>query len=366
MSDFNLTKLSTKDLETHLKCSIECGGNVIIMGIRGSGKTIISKDIIKELGYNEVYLNLSVLEKPDLAGYPNFFSKSERRYVDYLMPSFYQPLMEGKKECVALLDEVEKSEQSLQAPLLEFTQFHTINGIALPNLKAVIMTANMISEGSNRPSLPLLDRAEAYILETSSKHWLDWAANKGKIHPSITAYVADHPEDLVSDESDSECYKTASPRGWENSSNVIKFGEKHAWTSNVLAEKVAGYVGKKIGYKYKSYFEHYLVLLPLIKRIMDGEKIKNEFEKLEMSKKCVCCMILCARLAKELDSLKPGEKKPDSVKYVSGFLKSQVDPELTLISLRAQIGIKRTMAFKLDEDPDFASILKELTKRINS
>jgi hypothetical protein len=365
MSDFNLTKLSTKDLEAHLNCSIEAENNVIIIGKRGSGKTQISKDTIKTLGYKELYLNLSVLEKPDLAGYPNFFSKNERKYVEYLMPAFLQPLIEGEDKCVALLDEVDKAEPSLWAPLLELTQFHTINGVALPNLKSIVMTGNLQSEGGNRPSLPLLDRAEAYLLEPTHKHWLDWAGRSGEIHPSISAYIADHPDDLHGNDDDGDSYKASSPRGWHNASKVVKFGEKHGWNNTILTEKVSGYVGKKIGFKYSAYFQHYQVLLPLIKKIMDGEKIKSEFEKLEPSKQMVACMIMCARLSNQLDALKAGDPKPDSIKFVSKFLKDCVDPEMTLVCVRSMIGIKRTIANKLDEEPDFAAIFKELTKRIN-
>jgi Cdc6-like AAA superfamily ATPase len=57
-SDFNLTRLSTKELSENLRASIEYGGNVFIVGRRGSGKTVISKEVIKETGFKEVYINL--------------------------------------------------------------------------------------------------------------------------------------------------------------------------------------------------------------------------------------------------------------------------------------------------------------------
>src|SRR5208282_4961589 len=115
---------------------------------RGSGKTIIGKTSIKESGCKEIYMNLSTMERPDMGGYPNFFAaKQDRHFVDFLLPYWYQDLIEGDTPCVALLDEVDKAEAALWAPLLEFTQFHTINGNKLPNLRAVIMTGNLQSEG---------------------------------------------------------------------------------------------------------------------------------------------------------------------------------------------------------------------------
>src|SRR5271154_2454586 len=176
-SDFNLQRISTKELSDNLRATIDFGGNVVIIGRRGSGKTQISKDIINTTACEEVYLNLSVMERPDIGGYPNFFAAQQGKgFVDFLLPAFYQSLMEGDQPVVALLDEVDKAESSLWAPLLEFTQFHTINGRELPNLRAIIMTGNLQAEGGQRPSLPLLDRAEKYLVEASHIHWLDWAS----------------------------------------------------------------------------------------------------------------------------------------------------------------------------------------------
>ncbi len=160
-SDFNMEKLNTKDLSEHVAASIKMGGNLAVFGRRGTGKTEISKQEIRKADLQEVYINLSVMERVDLGGYPNVMAGAQqKKFVDFLMPQFYQAMIEGKKGVVALLDEVDKADPSLWAPLLEFTQFRSINGTPLPKLQAIIMTGNLISEGGARPSLPLLDRAE--------------------------------------------------------------------------------------------------------------------------------------------------------------------------------------------------------------
>ena len=362
-SDFNMQKITTQELSDNLRATVEFGGNAFICGQRGSGKTMIAKDIIPLSGCKEVYLNMSTLERADFAGYPNFFGSKERKYVDFLLPAFFELLMEGNDPVVALLDEVDKAESSLWAPLLEFTQFHTMNGRKLPNLKAIIMTGNLPSEGGQRPCLPLLDRAEKYILEASSTQWLDWAAKSGQIHPSVAAYIADHPDDLFGETDPGDIYADPSPRGWHNASKILFFGEENKWGNKILTNKVSGCIGKKAGMKYSAYFDHYRVLLPIVERIMEGKKIDG-FRDLEQTKQMVASMIVCARVARILDEMKPKAAFPEAISNVAGFLKS-VDPEMALISVRSQIGLDRMINKGLDDQTEWDEILKSIASRIS-
>jgi hypothetical protein len=364
-SDFNLQRLNTKELSENLKATIQYGGNAVIIGRRGSGKTLISKQAIFEAGFEEAYLNLSVLERPDMGGYPDFAASAKgKSFVDFLLPSFYQNLIEGNKPVVVLLDEVDKAEQSLLAPLLEFTQMHSINGRVLPNLQAVIMTGNLQAEGGQRPSLPLLDRAEKYLIDVHINHWLDWAASKGKIHPSITAYLADNPGDLYGDVDPGDIYADASPRGWDNSSKIISFGEKQKWSPKLLSTKVSGFVGKKIGIKYSAYFDHYQVLLPVVSKIMNGEKVDG-FDKLEPSQQMVACMIVCSRLARVLDNTKSSVYPKEANSVIKFFKDSYVDQEMSFIAVRSQIGIDRYLKSSIADNDDWDDYMNNMVKRIN-
>lgn len=364
-SDFNLQKVSTVDLTDNIRATIEQEGNIAIFGRRGSGKTYISKAEIARSNHKEIYLNCSVFERVDLGGYPNFHTAAEgkKKYIDFLLPQFYENLIENKEPCVLLLDEVDKADPSVWAPLLEITQFHTMNGRQLPNLKAVIMTGNLQAEGGQRPSLPLLDRAEKYLVESDVSQWLDWAARCGQIHPSITAFINDHQEDLFGDVDPGEIYADPSPRGWHNASNIVNFGEAHKWNGKVLTTKVAGCVGKKVGLKYDQYFQHYQVLLPLIDKVFAGEPIKD-FKKLEPTKQIVACMIICSRFARLIDKCEENER-PKETKVVAKFMKD-VDSEMTLISVRSQIGLQRVVSHGLDEDPGWDEILRNISDKMQA
>lgn len=371
-SDFNLKKIDTQNLSEHVAASIQVGSNIAIFGRRGSGKTEIAKQEIKKSGYQEIYLNLSVLERTDLGGYPDIMGRasadaSMRKFVSFLMPHFYQPLTEGKKGVVALLDELDKADPSLWAPLLEFTQFHSINGMHLPNLKAVIMTGNLISEGGSRPSLPLLDRAEKYLVEPSASNWLNWSGKVGKIHPSITSFISDNPRELFGNVDPEERYADPSPRGWDRASKLIYMGEEKGWSSTLINDKVTGCIGKEAGLKYACYYEHYQQLLPLIDQIYKSKDVTKEYNLLEPTKKLVACMIACARLTNILDE--PNDKKGHAEEVESaltnmGKFLSKVPYENTLVAVRSQIQIDRLVKWKLDEHKSWQNTLSKIAKAV--
>jgi hypothetical protein len=363
-SDFNLEKLNTKDLSEHIAASIQVGGNIAIFGRRGTGKTEISKQEIKKAGMHEVYINLSVLERVDLGGYPNIMSATaQKKFVDFLLPQFYEQMFDSKLNVVALLDEVDKADPSLWAPLLEFTQFKSINGRSLPQLKAVIMTGNLISEGGARPSLPLLDRAEKYLVEADASSWLEWAGKSGHIHPSITAYISDHPKDLFGAVDPEDRYADPSPRGWARASEILWKGEDRGWQPGLLNKKVCGCVGKDAGIKYSNYYEHYQQLLPMIEDVYQGKDVTGRYNVLEPTKKLVACMITCARLSSQLDQANVDEP-PVSIKHVGKFLQ-KASYENVLVAVRSQITIDRLVKFNLDEHPDWETVLNKINKHVD-
>jgi len=364
-SDFNLPKLNTKEMSEHVSASIKIGENIVIIGRRGVGKTFVAKQEIAKADMVEQYINLSVFERVDLGGYPNIMAAGQqKKFVDFLLPQFYQVLMEGKKKVVILFDEIDKADNSLWAPLLEIMQFRSINGQKLPNLHAIIATGNLISEGGSRPSMPLLDRCEKYMVEADVASWMEWAGKSGSIHPSVSAYINDHPNDLFGAVDPEDRYADPSPRGWTRASQILFQGEKLGWSSHLLNKKVSGCVGKDAGIKYSNYYEHYMELLPMIEDVYNGKNVSAKYNTLEPSKKLIACMIACARLASQLDTATT-DKLPASVKHMGNFL-NEVPHENVLVSVRSQIQIGRLVKFNLDEHPAWKSVLGRINKQMAS
>ncbi len=366
ISDFNMEKISTPELSDHIDATIKMNGNIAIFGARGTGKTMIAKSQIAKSGFKEVYINLSVFERPDLGGYPRVLEQKPRKFVEYMLPMFYEPLIEGNKGVVVVFDEVDKAEPALWAPLLELTQFRSINGTPLPNYKATIMTGNLIAEGGARPSLPLLDRAEKYLVEADAASWLEWSGKAGKIHPAITAYIYDHPKDLFGSPDPQDRYADPSPRGWARASEILHQGEAAGCSANLLIKKVAGCIGKDAGIKYSNYYEHYQVLLPLIEDLYQGKDVIAKYRALEPTKQLVGCMIACGRLANLLDKVEVDKKVKleDAVKHMGKFLQKAAQ-ENALIAVRTQISAKRMITHKLTEHEDWAPFVSKIKNSIN-
>lgn len=363
-SDFNMEKLSTKELSEHIKGTIQIGGNICVFGRRGTGKTEISQQQILEAGMEQVYVNLSVYERVDIGGYPNMMGgAADKKYVDFLLPAIFKPMIEGDKKVVALLDEIDKADPSLWAPLLEIFQQRNINGRPLKNLHAIISTGNLISEGGSRPSLPLLDRSEKFLVEASAEAWLNWAGKSGGIHPAILAYLTDNPQDLYGAVDPEERYADRSPRGWTRASRILHAGEALKWNTEFLNKKVAGCVGKDAGLKYFNYYDHYQELLPMIEEVFNGGEISSRYHSLSPSKQMVACMITCARLATQLDACSE-DNVPKSVEYVGNFF-SFAGYENVLVAVRSQIQLNRIIKFNLDEHPNWKEMLALINKSVD-
>lgn len=365
-SNFNLQTLNTAELEQHIKATIQLSGNILVVGRRGSGKSTIAKDAIHALNYRRVVCNLSVYDRVDLMGYPLLFDRTAKsKYVEYILPNLFKHLIEGRQPAVLVLDEIDKCDGSLLAPLLELLQDRSINDVHLPNLKACIATSNLISEGGQRPSLPLLDRGEKYLVEANAKQWLDWAP-KGYIHPSIVSFIHDNQTELQGAVNDEELFADQSPRGWENSSKIIRFGEANGIDHKIILNKVNGCVGRRAGVAYQNYFEHYQMLLPMIDLIIQGTPPK-EFYALEVTKQFVAAMIVANRFAKAIDDLSPEQKKakvvPAITKNVGRFFQS-IDKELAHVCVRGAIGSDRFRAIDLEKDPAFGELLDAIIKQV--
>jgi energy-coupling factor transporter ATP-binding protein EcfA2 len=365
-SDFNLTKLDTAQLYENLKYSISMGSNVVIIGRRGSGKTQIAKQVIAESDCDEIYINLSVAERTDMGGYPDMFgtmkkasdAEKARLFVDVLLPKFFSPLLEGDRPCIALLDEVDKADPSIWAPLLEFLQFKSINGTPLKNLRGTIATGNLISEGGKRPSLPLLDRAEKYLVEASVDHWLKWAGNSNQIHPACAAYVQDHPNHLFASTETEDNYADPSPRGWHLASTALFELEKRHAPKDIRINKVSGYVGKQTGILFDMYYNYYEKILPMVNGLFEGKNTKetvNAYEKVfNPQEKLVATMIICGRLATIADS---GDKDTKKIFDRVGKFLVNVDSDNILVGMRSQFGIQRMTKYKLTDDPIWKEVI---------
>lgn len=82
----NVRVINQKQFKAITKFAIRAGGNVLVLGPSGGGKTIITKEAAAEENCRMIYINLSVLERTDFQGFPVI--SEDRSLVSYATPDF--------------------------------------------------------------------------------------------------------------------------------------------------------------------------------------------------------------------------------------------------------------------------------------
>lgn len=99
-------EIDQKTMSLFFRQGISSGQNVLILGPSGGGKTFIAQQAAEAEGCRLIYINMSVLERPDFQGMPVI--SDDKKTVNYATPSFLPFLDKGKDE------ELEKLNKSLE------------------------------------------------------------------------------------------------------------------------------------------------------------------------------------------------------------------------------------------------------------
>jgi len=319
----NLQEIDQEQALNLSKFFIQSNQNLFLFGRRGVGKTHIIMQAAKESNLKISYINLSVIERPDLAGYPDIHSTSE--VVSFKSPIFLPQLISGvTPDTVLLFDEVDKAPPEVTAPLLEILQFRKVNGKNL-NVASCILTGNLANEGaySNLISSALLDRGAKYILSFNFEKWVDWA-KANNVHDLILGFLRSNPEFACGKDEDS-CYASPSPRGWTLASEALLKARSLKITDiETVSQIISGFVGNEAGMRFKIWYEHYRKFEPIVHSLIENGKIINliDFNALTPTEKVVFVVSACYA-AKEkllLESAKNSKNKFACLEHLCNFL----------------------------------------------
>ena len=330
----NLKEINQEETLNLLRFTMKTGSNLFLFGRRGLGKTHLSLQAARECGYKISYINLSVIERPDLAGWPILNDASD--VVVYKQP-YYLPKLEtgARSDQILLFDEADKCHSEITAPLLEILQFRTINGKQI-NAAACILTGNLMSEnaGSNQISPALLDRGAKYVLGFSFPLWLKWA-RENNLNELVLGFLIRNPE-LAIGEIETEYYATPSPRGWTLVSEALnKAVALNLDDIDTMTSIVAGFVGAECSLKFFVWLKYYKQYEPIIHTLLERGVCSVNFSELDQTEKYVFSLTAC-HLAK-LKILDPpkGRSKTKCLEYLCAFFdREKVENEIQLIALR--------------------------------
>lgn len=331
-NSLNLQEINQEQALDLTKFFIRTKQNIFIFGRKGVGKSIISLQAAKELNYKVNYINLSVIDRSDLCGFPLLFDEGD--VVKFKSPYFLPPLKENEvPDSIILFDEVDKCSPEVTAPLLEILQFRKINGKPI-NAAACVLTGNLLNEGaySNLISTALLDRGAKYILQFDFNQWLDWA-KINNVHDLILGFLKSNPEFACGSEKETS-YASPSPRGWTLASEaLIKAKDLKIVNIETVSQIVSGFVGIEAGLRFKIWYEHYRKFEPFIHSLIESGTMILNFEELSPTEKLVFIVSMCHSVKqKVLSGISKSKNKFYYLENLCQFLtKNKVDSEAQVI-----------------------------------
>lgn len=363
----NLKEIDQEEAFNLVKFFINVQQNVFLFGRRGVGKTNIIMQAAEECGLKLISINLSVIERPDLAGYPNINDSADT--VSFKLPNFLPALIEGTApDTILLFDEVDKAPPEITGPLLEILQFKRINGKKL-NVNNCILTGNLMSEGahSNLISSALLDRGSKYILSFNFEKWLDWARSNN-VHDLITGFLKNHPE-LSCGKNDDYSYASPSPRTWTLASDAL-FNAKNLKIIDIdtIFQIVSGFVGEDAGLKFKIWYQYYRQYEPHIISLINNNKLNINFNDLLPTEKIIFVISACHFAKQSFISANNSSKKNKMI-YLENlcnfFIQNKVDTEIQIMGLHNSFDFNLIQKYKLYTSTIFFNHFTTLSQNVS-
>jgi hypothetical protein len=341
-------------LKTLYRFSIESGGNIMVFGAAGTGKTEMAQQAAIECQREAVYLNLSVLEAPDLMGLPMI--DPETKCSEYATPK-YLPIKGSRREDVVLIvDEIDKAKPELQNPMLELFQFRSINGRPLA-ISSIIATGNLPEEGAF--SLPvshaLTNRCMVYKVESAFDPWQQWAVN-ASLNGLVVGFLSKNPEYLLMPppDGDNTAYSHASPRAWAAAARDLDRVMKEPVEFQTML--VAGRVGQAAAVKFRVWLEHYRFIEPMINKLV-REGVKPDVSDMTVDRIMVCAIASCNHIVK----LAQGTLEPEKAELTANVLTvtknvfswlGDLSPDFAIGAVKSTLSMNIINKYKLTRVPE--------------
>ncbi len=199
----------------------------MLWGTRGVGKSSVVRQVAAHFGVPLVDLRLTTIEPVDIRGaiYADDVQGKTVWFPPEFLPSADQP------QGILFLDELTAADQRLQISAYSLILDRKVGHYALPDGWQVVAAGNASFHGavSHDMGTALADRMFHFNVQTVVEAFLDHAVAQG-FAPEVMAYLKVRPDKLDDTQAQlaADHLVGASPRGWEDVSNVLKSGMSEA------------------------------------------------------------------------------------------------------------------------------------------
>ena len=193
----------------------------MLWGTRGVGKSSIVRQVAEHFSATLVDLRLTTIEPVDIRGaiYADEVLGKTVWFPPEFLPSSAQPAG------ILFLDELTAADQRLQISAYSLILDRRVGNYHLPDGWQVIAAGNASFHGavSHDMGTALADRMFHFNVQTVIDAFLDYALGKN-FAPEVMAYLKVRPDKLDDTQAQlaADHLIGASPRGWEDISNVLK------------------------------------------------------------------------------------------------------------------------------------------------
>jgi ATPase family protein associated with various cellular activities (AAA) len=360
----NLQEINQEQALHLTKFFCQSHGNVFLFGRSGVGKSEIAIQSAKECGFKINYLNLSVMERNDLLGYPRMNDPGD--VITFKSPYYLPKLLHNTKaDTVLLFDEIDKVQPEITAPLLEILLFKTINGAPI-NAVACILTGNLSNERafSQEISSALLDRGSKYILNFDFYQWIEWA-KAHDVHDLILGFLKSNPEFACGKLEDST-YASPSPRGWTLASRgLLKAQELKLTDIDTATQIVSGYVGNEAGLRFRIWFEYYRKFEPYVKSMIERGNMSLDFAGLVPTEQLVFSIASCYYAKQKMLAEKSKKRFLYLERLCQFFVNYRVATEVQIMGLHSSFSFDQITEHKLYECKPFFDLFTKLSEGVS-
>lgn len=236
---------------SHIKTSIveqfkAPGGNKVvpfILGAPGGGKSACAREIVAELGVdNVVEFTASLRDPVDVLGTPNNTGECTK----WVPPEEFYNLRSGRSALI--LEELSDAPIPMQNALCGVIYDRRAGNLKLSDNLFIIATGNRTEDksGANRITSKLANRTRRFDFQENIDDWTEWALNND-MDPVLIQFLRFRPG-LLSD-FDANRFANPTPRAWERVNLIPKSLDSGLFFDNCAGEVGEGAAAEYTGFK---------------------------------------------------------------------------------------------------------------------
>ena len=239
---------------------------MLLLGPPGVGKTQIMEQISRECKIGLVAYTITHHTRQSAIGLP-FISKKQyggREYAvtEYTMSeivaSIYEKMEQtGLSEGILFLDEINCVSETLAPAMLQFLQCKSFGTHKIPEGWVIVAAGNPpeYNKSVREFDVVTMDRVKRIDVEADYEVWKEYAYQQG-LHGAVISYLNTRKQNFYQMETTVDGRNFATPRGWEDLSELIEVYEKLGKKPD--REVVAQYIQfPKIAKDFANYLELY-------------------------------------------------------------------------------------------------------------